>query len=64
MNDQEEKHQDEDHNPSRRGPLIALVAVVLLVALSLWLSNVLHGVSSIQDCVMSGRTNCVLVQPK
>jgi len=32
---------------------------VVLVAGGLWLTSILSSVSRIQDCVMSGRTNCV-----
>jgi hypothetical protein len=53
--------ENEDDEPSRRGPLIALVAVVVLVLGGLWLSHVLGGVSHMQDCVMSGRSNCAPV---
>jgi len=51
-----------DDQPSRRGPLIALLLVVALVAGGIWLSKTLHGVGKIQDCVMAGRNNCAPVQ--
>ena len=55
--------QDDAHDeqPSRRGPLIALIVVVVLVAGGIWLSRTLHGVGRIQDCVMAGRNNCAPV---
>ena len=43
----------------RTGALLGLIAVLLLVLGGLFLWHVLHGVSALQDCVMSGRTNCV-----
>ncbi len=43
---------------SNRGALVALVAVVLLVAGGLWLMQHIRAASAIQDCVMSGRSNC------
>jgi hypothetical protein len=52
-----------DHDeepPSRRNSLIALLVVVALVVVGMFLSDILEGVSRIQDCVMSGRHNCVL----
>ena len=53
---------DDTHDqPSRRGALIALIVVVVLVAGGLWLSRTLHNAGSIQDCVMSGRKNCAPV---
>jgi hypothetical protein len=48
----------DDEDPPRRGPMIALVVIVLLVAAGLWLTQHLSAVSKIQDCLMSGRTNC------
>ena len=43
---------------SNRGPVVALIAVVLLVIGGLWLMQHIRAASRIQDCVMSGRTNC------
>ena len=40
---------------SNRGPLVALIVVVLLVLGGLWLQQKLRADSQIQDCVMSGR---------
>jgi hypothetical protein len=51
---------DEEHARARRRVhLIALVVIALLVLGGIWLANVLGSVSRLQDCVMSGRTNCV-----
>ena len=47
-----------DQGGSRRGAIAGLaIAVVLLVA-GLWLAHALTGTSRMQDCLMSGRTNC------
>ena len=47
-----------DEMPSRRGPLLALVVVVVLVVGGIWLSRTLHDTGRMQDCVMAGRNNC------
>jgi hypothetical protein len=60
MSDDED--DETEHPPSRRGPLIALIVVVAIVAAGIWLSQTLRGTSRIQDCVMAGRTNCAPVQ--
>ena len=42
----------------RRGALIGLAITVLLVAGSLFLAHVLRHMSQVQDCALSGRTDC------
>jgi hypothetical protein len=55
-----DEQDDEEHvRAQRRAHLIALVVIALLVLGGIWLANVLGSVSRLQDCVMSGRTNCV-----
>ena len=52
---------EEEGEASRRGPLVALVVVIVLVVGGLALTHVLSGVSRIQDCAMAGRSNCAPV---
>jgi hypothetical protein len=52
---------DHDDGPNRRGALIALLVVVALIAGGILLSRTLHSTSRLQDCVMSGRSNCAPV---
>lgn len=55
-----DEQDDEEHERARRRThLIALVVIAALVLGGIWLANVLGSVSRLQDCVMSGRTNCV-----
>jgi hypothetical protein len=49
---------EEEEEGSRRGPMIALVVVLLLVVGGIVLTHLLSSVSTIQDCAMSGRSNC------
>jgi hypothetical protein len=53
---------EEDDTPPRRGALIALLLVAALAMGGLWLAQHLAAVSRLQDCVMSGRTNCAPLQ--
>ena len=49
---------DEPSNSSRGSIIAALIVIVVLVAGGLWLMQHIRAASRIQDCVMSGRTNC------
>jgi len=49
---------DSDAPDSRRGALIGLGVVLLLIAGGLVLSHLLRDTAQLQDCAMSGRTNC------
>jgi hypothetical protein len=54
----------EDDGGGSRTPAVAglAIAAVLLVA-GLWLAHELTSANKMQDCVMSGRTNCNVIQP-
>ena len=55
----------EQESSSNRGAIVALIVVVVVVLGGLWLSARLRADNQIQDCVMSGRTNCApLSMPK
>ena len=41
---------------------IVVIAVVLLVV-GIWLARDLTAASKMQDCLMTGRTNCNVIQP-
>jgi hypothetical protein len=62
MNDQapqEPQHSEEPREPDpRRRAALALLLAVLLIVLGLILVKVLGDADRLQDCVMSGRTNC------
>ncbi|MEJ1977044.1 MAG: hypothetical protein WDN49_13950 [Acetobacteraceae bacterium] len=60
MNESDEN--DDAPSGSSRGPIVALVLVVVLVLGGLWLSQRLRSASNIQDCVMAGRSNCAPVR--
>lgn len=46
-------------NTNRRTSLVALGVVVVLFVIGWLLTRELYSNSKIEDCVMSGRTNCV-----
>jgi hypothetical protein len=54
-----EPEPDDSRAPdSRRAAVAALIFIVLLVLGGILLEHVLRATSQLQDCVMSGRSNC------
>ena len=54
---------DESEDPdSRRGALIGMGVVLLLIVGGLVLARELRNTAQLQDCVMSGRTNCAPIE--
>ena len=47
---------------SRHGALLGLIVAVSLIVLGLVLVHVLGAAGHLQDCVMSGRTNCAPIE--
>jgi hypothetical protein len=56
-----EQHDDEPQ-PSRRGAVVAVAVIVVAILAVIFVVRQLHQASVIQDCVMSGRTNCAQIQ--
>jgi hypothetical protein len=55
--------EPEQGESNRRPAIVGLgIAVVLLVA-GLWLARELTAASKMQDCLMSGRRNCNVIEP-
>jgi len=54
---------DQDDGNNRRGAMVGLVIAIVLLAVGIWLARDLSAASKLQDCVMSGRTNCNTIEP-
>jgi hypothetical protein len=52
----------EKEKANRRTSLIALGVVVLLFVIGWFLTRELYSNQKIEDCVLSGRTNCAPIQ--
>jgi len=52
---------DPEPGGNRRGAIAGLAIAVVLLALGLWLARELTASSKMQDCLMSGRTNCNII---
>jgi hypothetical protein len=48
---------------NRRGAIAGLIIAAVLLAVGVWLARDLSTASKMQDCVMSGRTNCNVIEP-
>jgi hypothetical protein len=54
---------EQNGNRSRRGAIAGLAVAVALLAVGWWLARELTATSKMQDCLMSGRTNCNVIEP-
>jgi hypothetical protein len=52
---------DPEQGGNRRGAMAGLAVAVVLLAVGLWLAHALTASSKMQDCLMSGRTNCNVI---
>jgi hypothetical protein len=53
---------DDQQNGNQRGPFVALGVVVLVFAVGLLLARELYSSGKLEDCLMSGRTNCAPIE--
>jgi hypothetical protein len=55
---------EQDGGGGSRTPAIAGLAIAaVLLVVGLWLAHELSAASKMQDCLMSGRTNCNVIEP-
>lgn len=52
---------DPDPGGNRRGAIAGLAIAGVLLVVALWLAHALTATSKMQDCLMSGRTNCNVI---
>jgi hypothetical protein len=52
---------DPDQGGNRRGAIVGLIIAVVMLAIGLRLAHDLTAASKMQDCLMSGRTNCNVI---
>jgi len=58
------KPQDSETEGNRTPAMAGLAIAVVLLVVGLWLARELTAASKMQDCLMSGRTNCNVIQPQ
>jgi hypothetical protein len=54
---------DPKQGDDRRGAIAGLIIAVVLLGVGIWLARDLTSASKMQDCLMSGRTNCNVIEP-
>jgi hypothetical protein len=53
---------DRKKGDNRNGAMAGLAIAVVLLVVGVWLAHELTAASRLQDCLMSGRTNCNTIQ--
>lgn len=53
-----------EQKQNRRPAIAGLVIAIVLLVVGLWLGRELTAASKMQDCLMSGRTNCNVIEPR
>lgn len=48
---------------NRRGAVAGLIIAILILGVGWWLARDLTAASKMQDCLMSGRRNCNVIEP-
>jgi hypothetical protein len=54
---------DPEQGQNRRPAIAGLGIAAVLLVVGLWLAHELTATSKMQDCLMSGRTNCNVIEP-
>jgi hypothetical protein len=52
---------DPEQGGGRGGAMAGLAIAVVLLVIGVWLAHELTAASKMQDCLMSGRTNCNVI---
>ena len=63
MTDNNNRDSGREHS-NRRASLVALGVVIVLFVIGWILTHELYSNSKIEDCVLSGRTNCVPIDTR
>ncbi|UPK40090.1 hypothetical protein IVB18_24395 [Bradyrhizobium sp. 186] len=48
---------------NRRGAIAGLIIAIVILGVGWWLARNLTAASKMQDCLMSGRSNCNVIEP-
>jgi hypothetical protein len=59
---EEPKQRKKQQGGNRNGAVAGLAIAVVLLVVGVWLAHELTAASRLQDCLMSGRTNCNTIE--
>jgi hypothetical protein len=55
--------EEPEQGGNRRPAIAGLAIAAVLLVVGLWLAHELTAASKMQDCLMSGRSNCNVIEP-
>ncbi|MCK1708558.1 MULTISPECIES: hypothetical protein [unclassified Bradyrhizobium] len=61
--DSGEKPKSRPKPEAKRGAIAGLIIVIVILGVGWWLTRDLTAASKMQDCLMSGRRNCNVIEP-
>ena len=56
-------HPRPQSGDNRRGAIAGLIIAIVILGVGWWLARDLTAASKMQDCLMSGRSNCNVIEP-
>ncbi|RFB81331.1 hypothetical protein [Methylovirgula sp. 4M-Z18] len=59
MASQNNRHDDDDNRPSSRANLAGIAVAIVVALVAVWLVFYLQKQRAIEDCINSGRRDCV-----
>jgi hypothetical protein len=62
MNDPKQDENRPEQGENRRPAIAGLAIAAVLLVVGLWLAHALTAATKMQDCLMSGRTNCNVIE--